>query len=341
MANNGIRVMVIGAGSMGSRRIRNMGVLGIGNIAIFDFDKSRLEKFNSQENISTYTNFELGIEEFKPEAFIICTPPNMHFEYVEKGIELGIPSFLEASVEDHKRVAEVGRLAEQKKILVAPSSTMRHFNFAEAIRSALINGSVGELLYINYHVGQYLPDWHPWENIKDFYVSNPDTSACKEIVPFELTWLCEILNDYQPQVLTAVISRSGHIDAPIDDLYTTTLKTKYGCILNLTIEILSRPIATRKFQLIGTDGSISYDGSTKILTISSVKEPKTVEIDMAAKPVDGYIYSDEPYEKELGAFFKAIKLNNFNLFPNDLPRDSEVLKILNVINEKAVKIDNR
>ena len=38
-----------------------------------------------------------------------------------------------------------------------------------------------------YHSGQYLPDWHPWESYKDFYVSNPATGARREIVPFELS----------------------------------------------------------------------------------------------------------------------------------------------------------
>lgn len=333
-----MKVLVIGAGSMGNRRIRNMKFLGITNIGVFDFDESRLEKFNDQENLITFTDFESGIREFSPDALIICTPPNKHFQYVSRGIDLGIPSFLEASVEESENVANFWLLSQNKEVFVAPSCTMRHFNFVEQIRSAVENQSVGKLLYINYHVGQYLPDWHPWQNINDFYVSVPETSACKEIVPFELTWLCEVLNDYEPKVLTSVISRTGHIDAPIDDLYNSVSISKTGCLLNLTIEILSRPNATRKFQLIGTEGTISYDGLTKILTVDSVDPLKRQEFNLEIEPVEGYIYSDEPYEKELSAFFNAVVSNNSELYPNDLARDSKVLKLLQIIEEKAVKI---
>jgi predicted dehydrogenase len=215
---------------------------------------------------------------------------------------------------------------------------MRHFKFAEKIRENLQIGIIGEPLYITYHVGQYLPDWHPWEDIKDFYVSNPSTAACKEIVPFELTWLCEILDDYEPEVLTSVISRTGQIDAPIDDLYNAVFRSASGCLLNLTIEILSRPSATRKFHLVGTNGTITYDALTKEITTETAQPRNLDVLDMTVKPVDGYIYSDQPYEKEMAAFFSAILKTDKKLFPNDLDRDSKVLKLLQLIEEKAVKI---
>ena len=27
---------------------------------------------------------------------------------------------------------------------------------------------IGKVYFGKYHVGQYLPDWYPWQNIKDF-----------------------------------------------------------------------------------------------------------------------------------------------------------------------------
>ena len=236
-------------------------------------------------------------------------------------------------------VADFSDLAKKQDVFVAPSSTMRHFNFAEKIREVVLNGAVGHPLYVTYHVGQYLPDWHPWEDIKDFYVSNPLTAACKEIVPFELTWLCETLADYEPEVLTSVISRSGQINAPIDDLYNALFKFSSNCLLNLTIEVLSKPSATRKFHLVGTNGTITYDALTKELT-TQTSEPSGIEVlDMSIKAVDGYIHSDQPYEKEMAAFFSAIEKKNGEFFPNDLDRDAKVLKLLQKIEEKAIKIE--
>ncbi len=46
-----------------------------------------------------------------------------------------------------------------------------------------------------YHVGQYLPDWHPWEDIKDFFVNDKRTNGNREILVRELPWLTETFGE--------------------------------------------------------------------------------------------------------------------------------------------------
>ena len=41
-----------------------------------------------------------------------------------------------------------------------------------------------------YHIGQYLPDWHPWENYKNFFVGDKRTGGVREIFGIDLPWLC-------------------------------------------------------------------------------------------------------------------------------------------------------
>ena len=60
------------------------------------------------------------------------------------------------------------------------------------IRDLLNKNIIGQPLSFIYHSGQYLPDWHPWEDYRKFYVSKRETGACREIVPFELVWLIDL-----------------------------------------------------------------------------------------------------------------------------------------------------
>lgn len=46
------------------------------------------------------------------------------------------------------------------------------------------------LTYI-YHVGQYLPDWHPWESYKDFFIGKKETNGCREIYAIQLPWILD------------------------------------------------------------------------------------------------------------------------------------------------------
>ena len=50
------------------------------------------------------------------------------------------------------------------------SSTLQYRKEIQFIKEEVKKVS-GKVNYI-YHVGQYLPDWHPWENYKDFFVGD-------------------------------------------------------------------------------------------------------------------------------------------------------------------------
>ena len=55
---------------------------------------------------------------------------------------------------------------------------MRYYFGPRRIKELLKAGAVGRPLTFTYQSGQYLPDWHPWESYKEFYVSKRETGAC-------------------------------------------------------------------------------------------------------------------------------------------------------------------
>ena len=71
-------ILVLGLGSMGKRRIRNLKALAINNIVGFDLrDDRRVEAFEKY-NIEVVDSFEEAISSFKIDAFIISLPPDVH-----------------------------------------------------------------------------------------------------------------------------------------------------------------------------------------------------------------------------------------------------------------------
>ena len=57
-------------------------------------------------------------------------------------------------------------------------------------------------------------DWHPWENVTDFYVSNQETNACREMVPFELTWIVDIFG--YPEEIIGCYGKTMNVGADIN-----------------------------------------------------------------------------------------------------------------------------
>lgn len=330
-----MKFLVIGLGSMGKRRVRNLIALGYqDSIAGFDIQEARREESKKYE-IKIYDDFQRAMLEYKPDAVLISTPPNLHMEYAYKAVEAGMSCFIEASVVDSKKILELSHIIEGKKLAVVPSSTMRYYPAPIKIKELINSNIIGKVLNYNYHTGQYLPDWHPWEDIEDFYVSNPHTGAAREIVPFELTWLNDIFGD--SKALACVRRKLTNISAQIDDIYHCILEYPENVIGNLTVEVISRPRATRDLRVIGSDGEIVYSGDTNSLKYINTKmdDWEVVNFDQGTVE-EGYINPEEPYINEVRDFISSAKAakggENFNL-PNTLEDDYKILSTLYELEE--------
>lgn len=329
-----MKILVIGLGSMGQRRIRNL--KAIGNIEIVGTDTRLDRRKNAEEKFSifTYSTVEESMDKFKPDAFIISTPPNQHMDYAFLGFENGIHCFIEASVTDSAGIGELSQKSLNKKIIMAPSCTMKYFPGPKKIKELLDSNAIGKVQFVNYQTGQYLPDWHPWEMIEDYYVSQRETGGAREIVPFELTWLNPLFGDPTPRNCT--IKKLSNLNADIDDFYHFLIEYDTGVIANIQIEVLSRPVATRELRIIGSEGQITYSGESNMVRIANLKNPNWKTFPLLTGTVqNGYINPEEPYIAELSDFLTSVREQNQDFFPNNLHLDFKVLNLLNELEELA------
>ena len=256
-----MKILIVGLGSMGKRRVRSLKAINQNNLAGFDLRKERVLETSKIYKITPYHNFQEALKKFKPDALVISTSPKYHMKYALSSAKKNIPCFIEASVCNLSKIKELNK--KFNKSLIAPSCTMLFNDGIEKISNLLKNKSIGDICFIKYHVGQYLPDWHPWESIEEFYVSKTETGGCREIVPFELTWLNNIFGI--PKPLSCVRRKLTDMNAPIDDIYHCLLNHPNGLIGNLTVEVISRPRATREFRLLGSEGEIIFNGDNNAL----------------------------------------------------------------------------
>jgi predicted dehydrogenase len=322
-----MKFLVVGLGSMGKRRVRNLLALKQKEIAGFDTSETRCEESKKKYDIETYSNFQLAIKNFKPDVLIISTPPNFHMEYAYFAFENNLHAFIEASVVDSEKIIALYEKNKKKNLILAPSCTMGYFPAQLKLKELLNKNIIGEPLNFNYHSGQYLPDWHPWEKIEDFYVSNRNTGGCREIVPFELTWINQIFGN--PKPLSCVKRKLTDMNANIDDIYHNILEYPNKMILNLTVEVISRPEAVRDFRVLGTIGEIVYSSDTQILRYKTIHMDKWHEYSFENGTIESeYINPEEPYINEMNDFLNAVNTNDTSLFPNSLLNDYHVLKTL-------------
>jgi predicted dehydrogenase len=329
-----MKALVIGLGSMGKRRIRNLRALGVTQIGGVDPRPDRRSEAASTYSVPTFPSADEALKTFAPDALIISTSPDRHMDYAFLAREKRLPCFIEASVVDAERILELHKLTSVNGPLVAPSCTMRYFAGPKKVKELIGAGTIGNVANLNYHTGQYLRDWHPWEAIEDYYVSKRDTGGCREIVPFELTWLNDIFG--HPKAVACLRGRVGDLQVDIDDSYHFWLRYPGNVSASITVEVLSRPFATRELRVLGSQGQLVFSADENSVRVCTLQSPAWTRHELErGQAADGYINPEEPYVAELRDFLGAVSSRTAK-FPNTLLDDYRVLQVLNELETKSV-----
>jgi len=298
-----MRFLIVGLGSMGKRRIRNLRFLEAGTIVGFDPREDRRSESVSKYGIEAFSDFDEAMAQ-DPDVLIISTPPDMHHPYMKAAVTVGKHFFCEASVVDDG-LDELIELTKGRGIIAAASATMRFNPSVRRIRELVTAGSIGKPLALTYHSGQYLPDWHPYEDYRAFYVAKRATGACREIVPFELSWLTWIFGDVSE--ISAYKDKLTDLEIDIDDVYQILLRFDRSMLGHLLVDVVARD-AFRSFKLLGSEGVITwewrehavrlFDSKTKEWRLFSEPEPS---------PEPGYVASEGMYIDEMRHFLAAVE----------------------------------
>jgi len=325
-----MKYLVIGLGSMGKRRVRNLQALGVVDIAGFDVRADRRQEVQDKYGIQVFESLGLAMKDYEPQVFIISTSPDLHMQYAFFAFETGISCFIEASVVEAEKINLLSEKIKNKQIVMAPSCTMRYFSGPKKIKELISSNAIGKILNVNYQTGQYLPDWHPWEKIEEFYVSKRETGGAREIVPFELTWLNDLLGE--PQALACVKAKLTDMNADIDDIYHCLLRYDDNVIANITVEVISRPKASRDMRILGSEGEIVYSSDSNSVRYINTSMDDWLGFDLGAGKVeDLYINPEEPYIAEMRDFISAVESKDQTLFPNSLKDDFKILQTLEAL----------
>jgi len=322
-----VKLMVIGLGSMGRRRCRNLLSLGYDDILGFDIRKDR--RIGAEKLAGITSEFNLtGVD-----AVIISTPPDMHKQYVEVCLEAGIPCFMESNTFDWG-INEVEEKAEKANVLVAPSCTLRYYSLVQKMKEILVKKELGEPWAFTAHCGQYLDQWHPWEKISDFYMSTEKYGGVWEMMQYELVYL------------TCLFGYPLHVDGNKDwvsdlkivDPHIATLIMKFvegrQVFGTLTADVISKKFI-RECKIMCSKGVMIWDasddqeGTLKIFDDDGVLA-RTIWAD-EKKIERGYnpVIKEEPYEKELKAFIDAVE--GKSKYPYDLADERKRLSIMEVL----------
>ncbi len=301
-----MKIAVIGLGSMGKRRIRLIKkIKPYADIIGIDNNRERVESVQNEFGIRGCTDMVRQLKEDGIVCAVVSTPPVSHADIIRQCLEHGLHVFSELNLVKNQYLENMQLAKARHRVLFLSSTCLYRAEINYLTKK--LKDYKGKVNY-NYHIGQYLPDWHPWENYQDFFVGNKETSGCREIFAIELPWIVDAFGEISSIQVLADRVTDLHID--YEDNYMVLLQHKSGHKGVLAVDVMSRK-AVRNLEVYGQHMYITWDGTPDGLREYDweSRQEKNITLYNAVDTVEGYssFIIENAYERELRAFFGAVE----------------------------------
>jgi predicted dehydrogenase len=106
-------------------------------------------------------------------------------------------------------------------------------------------------------VGEYLPDWHPWEDYRQGYSARQDLGGGALLTfSHELDSLCWVLG--APTRLTAMAAHASSLEIDTEDVAEIILQFPDGPLATVHVDYVRRP-PRRTLEVVGEDGVLLWE----------------------------------------------------------------------------------
>src|SRR5215831_17486215 len=167
-----MKILCIGAGSMGRRRLRDLTYLAPGDVILCEKSPDRCKQVASAFGVPAYTDLDEAFAQ-KPDVVSISTPPAFHEDPLKRAMEQGTHVFAEVPfVLNLEKMREIARDAGSYPKVLAASHSFRMYPPVRLIRDLVCSGAIGKPLYLEHSLGNHVAGWHTYERYQDFYAGD-------------------------------------------------------------------------------------------------------------------------------------------------------------------------
>ncbi len=255
-------VLIVGLGSIGRRHAKILIEKGITNITGVDLRDDRIEQAKKEIGISKFEkNYVKALEGNNYDAVFITLPTAYHTPVIIEAAKRKSNLFIEKPVAaDLKNIREALKVVENNKVLSYTAYCYRFAPSAIRVKQLVNDGRIGKILSSRIKISTYLPDWHPWEDYRDFYMSKIEQGGGARLDESHgvdlIRWIVgEIESVY------SLVEKVSKLEITADDLTVMIFKFKNGSVGEAHFDLLGRTPRI-DLELIGSLGTLLWDRIT-------------------------------------------------------------------------------
>ena len=276
-----MKVLIIGLGAIGQRHLRNLSALLGDDLQVSAYRVRRLAHVVTEAmqvepgadveqkyDIKVFNDLDQALEA-KPDLALICNPSSMHMSVALRATRAGCNLFLEKPLSHNlDGVEELIDEVEKRRLVGLVGYQLRYHPCIKRLKALVQGGSIGRIVAVRMEAGEYLPDWHPYEDYRQTYAARPDLGG-----GVVLTQIHEMDLIYGlfglPERIFALGGHLTHLEIDVEDVSSILMECRADGRLtpiHLHQDYIQRP-PTRQYQVIGDSGKILVDLRAPSLTV--------------------------------------------------------------------------
>ena len=290
-----MKFLIAGLGSIGRRHFRNLIALGEKDIVLLRTRKATLP----DDELAGYpveTDLAEALKKHKPDAVVVANPTSLHLDVAIPAAEAGCHILLEKPVSHSlDRLDQLEKAAAKSGSKILVGFQFRYHPTLNKARELIQSDALGKILTVHVHWGEYLPQWHPWEDYRQSYAARADLGGGVIVtLTHPLDYLRFLLGD-----VASLWSFNEHLSAlelDVEDFAEIGLKFSNGAVGGVHINYFQRP-GVHKLEIVGMDGTMRWDNADGILHLFKMPAPFGSYSDLPPAPVTESFSPPQGFER--------------------------------------------
>ena len=237
--------------------MRNLQTLDQNNIILYRTGQSTLPD-EDLIGLTVETRLAEALKK-KPDIAIIANPTTLHMETALACARAGCHLLIEKPLShSRKGYSELKDLVERQQLITMIGCQFRFHPLLISFNNQMKKGRIGNILGARAEWGEFLPNWHPWEDYRSAY------SARKELGGGALLTLIHPLDYFywffgEAEKLHATTRKIPSLETGVDDdMAEIIVEFKSGIAGHVHLDYIQRP-AVHTLTVWGDNGRANWD----------------------------------------------------------------------------------
>ena len=258
-----MKFLIAGLGSIGRRHFRNLSALEEKDIVLLRTRKATLP----DDELAGYPveiDLTEALKKHKPDAIVVANPTSMHLDIAIPAAQAGCHILLEKPVSHSlERLDVLQKTAEKSGSKILVGFQFRYHPTLNKARELIQSDALGKILTVHAHWGEYLPQWHPWEDYHQSYAARANLGGGVIVtLTHPLDYLRYLLGNVE--ALWSFNGLISPLEIDVEDAAEIGLKFRNGAVGGVHVNYFQRP-PVHRLEIVGTNGTLRWDNSDGIL----------------------------------------------------------------------------